>query len=235
MVTGSRRWLHTAQPWLVRRDFQYAADWLSSLQDASGTELAPSTWASEVTEAVRARWQGHPLLAPALSKLEWAAERLDGCRVQQTAVHGDFWHGNILVDDDRAVVSGVLNWTAGQTEGCPLRDLTRFALRYSQLLDPDTHAASRAAGRVGLRSAGRTAGVRLVPLGSGWYPRPVRTYLCDGLARLGVPEERWFDVVLTGIAEIAAEDDDAHNAEDHLETLSCLPPRPGLRQGVRRA
>ena len=198
MACEYRRWLHTAQPWLVRRDFQYAGAWLAALQDASSTGPSPSTWVGDVTGAVRDRWHGNPLLAAALSRLEPAVERLDGRPVDRTVVHGDFSHRNVLVDADRATVTGVVNWTAGELEGSPLRDLARFALRYP-------------------------LGTGLVLLGKGWYPHTVRSFLRAGLDRLGVPADLWFDLVTAGIAEIAAQDLDQHAAEDHLATLASLP------------
>lgn len=229
MAGDDRRWLHTAQPWRVRRDFHCAADWLTSLQEASATASAPSMWVQEVTEAVRARWKGHPLLAQVLSNLQSATERLDGGRVPVTAVHGDFWHGNVLVDVDRATVSGVVNWAAGEAEGSPLRDLARFALRYSQHLGQLPHPAARVTGSGGFRYAGSACGARLVLSAKGWYARTVREYLQDGLERLGVPVDRWVDVALAGIAEIAAQDADERVAEDHLAMLSSLHPGSAAR------
>jgi hypothetical protein len=136
--------------------------------------------------------------------------------VDRTVVHGDFSHRNVLVDADRAMVTGVVNWTAGELEGSPLRDLARFALRYSQPL-----------------------GTGLVLLGKGWYPHTVRSFLRAGLDRLGVPADLWFDLVAAGIAEIASEDLDEHVAEDHLATLCSLslslpaPSRSRMAAGWR--
>jgi hypothetical protein len=193
MSVANRHWVHAAQPWRVRRDLQYAAEWLSMLHEASATNRARITWVSDVTDALHDRWLGHPLLEAGLAMLAPIAARLDRCRVDLTVVHGDFWHGNVLVDVHRGAVSGVVNWMSGQVEGCPLPDLATFAIRYSRHVAP---GASR------------------------WYPRMVRAYLCDGLRRVGLPTDRWGDVARAGVAQIAAHEGDERMAEEHLALLS---------------
>jgi len=205
MSPPERHRLRAAQPWLVRRDYQYAGDWLARLHEASATGSAPITWVDEVTEVLRSRRHDHPLLGRALHILEPAAAWLDGCRVDVTVVHGDFWHGNVLVDSERAAVSGVVNWMSGELEGCPLRDLARFSLRYSR------HAGA--------------GPMRTALWGTGWYARIVQAYLRAGLIRLGLPADRWRDVVLVGAAEIAGHDPDERSALDHLALLAAGPPR----------
>lgn len=39
-------------------------------------------------------------------------------------VHGDFWRGNLLVDDNR--LTGVLDWSAARDDGLPLMDLAHL-------------------------------------------------------------------------------------------------------------
>lgn len=197
MVQAYRRGWHTAQPWLVRRDLQRAGAWLAFLHDASAMPPAPLTWPVEVAGHLQARWAGHPLLERGLTRLERAASRLAGCAVPVTVVHGDFCHDNVLLDGDRGAVTGVVNWGQGTVEGCPLRDLTRFALKYQ----PDPFAL----------------------VGNGWYSRSLRQFLRAGLAQLGVPADCWFEVALTGVADVAAGDRDGRIAADHLAALASLP------------
>lgn len=217
-------WPIEAQRWRVRRDFQCASEWLSTLQDASATGRSRVDWPDQVVDLIRNRWSGHPLLSPALSRLEPAATRLAEFVVGRTVVHGDFWHGNVLVDGQR--VTGVLNWYDGESAGSPLRDLARFALRYGH--DESGHVPRRLAivDRAGLRATGAGSGLRLDLLGRGWFPRMLRAFLQQGLERLGLSAEEWYAVAVVGVGELAACDLDPAAAEAHLLLLAGLPLQP---------
>jgi hypothetical protein len=221
MSVGYDRRLHVARPDLVRRDFQQASTWLSRFQEASGAYLSPTTWVAEVAAALRSRAPGHPLVETGVERLRLAAAALDGPPLVRTAVHGDFWHGNLLVHESE--IRGVVNWTCGSAEGWPLRDLVRFALRYSQHLDQHTRPGRRVAGHPALRRVGAAPGIRYGLLGRGWYPRTVQAYLQDGLERLGVQPSHWYLAALVGIAELAAEHREERAVVELLTLLADLP------------
>lgn len=223
MRGDERTALHAVQPWLVRRNFRYAAEWLSSVQDASAGGPSRIDWATQVAEATHDRWRGHRLLPAVLSHLHQAGERLEEFSVRRTAVHGDFWHGNILIDEQQAGVSGVLNWADGDAAGWPLRDLLRFALRYSDALGPSNATRRRMTGRARSGSAGGVISTRRAPFGSGWYPAIVRAYLRQGLEGLGLPAVLWYEAALVGVAEIAAHAGETERAESYLTLLASLP------------
>lgn len=217
-------WLHVARPDQVRRDFRHASGWLSRFQEASRAGISRTTWAAEVVETLHDRADRHPLLADGLIRLAPAMDRLDGHLVGRTAVHGDYWHANLLVHE--AEIGGVVNWSHGELEGWPMRDLVRFALRYSHHLVQQTRPGRRVTGHPGLRRVGPAPGIRYALVGGGWYPRIVRAHLRDGLVRLGVPAHLWYDAALVGIAELAAEARDGRAARELLAVLVSLPARP---------
>lgn len=223
MSVDYHRWHHTSRPAGVRRDFEIAARWLAELQTCTAHGTEPTSWATEVSEALRGRWDGHPELARALTRLAVAQQDLAGHHTVRTVVQGDYWFGNILVED--GAVSGVVDWEAGSASGSPLRDLVRFVLSYSLYLDRHTRPGHRVAGHGGLRRLGFGAGVGHALLGSGWYPRQARHFLGDGLQRLGLPRWLWYDVALTGIGEIAASANDDEFGAAHLALLASLPCR----------
>ena len=221
MAVGYHQLLHTARPELVRRDLALAGSWLAAFQQASFGPTTASTWVAETREAVERRWCGHALLDPARAILDRAAERLDGHAVELCAVHGAFTYENVLVGPDG--VTGVLNWSRGELEGSPLRDLGRFAVAYSASLDRGTRPGRRVLGHPGLRRGPGLPGLRYTLLGRSWYARVVRGYLADGLTRLGIPEQRAGDVLVAAIGEVAATSHDERTAEDHLAALADLP------------
>ncbi|MFZ2013114.1 MAG: aminoglycoside phosphotransferase family protein [Nocardioides sp.] len=228
MSVGYHRYLHTARPDAVRADFRRAGGWLRAFQRQTGTTTGALTWPASVHDEVAGRWDGHPDLPAALSRLAGARERLHGLTTPTTVVHGDFWFGNVLVTDD--AVSGVIDWEAGSPAGCPLRDLARFALSYCLYLDRHTRPGHRVLGHPGLRRSTFGAGVRYGLLGSGWLPALVRDFLGSGLEDLGLPRVAWYDVALVGLGEVAATANDETFGADHLSLLAGLPAHPRVER-----
>ncbi len=224
MSVDYHHWLHTARPSAVRSDLDRAAAWLHAFQEATAGPAAPLTWATDVADQLAGRWDGHPDLAAALERLAVAHEHLSPHASVTSAVHGDFWCGNVLVQGDE--VSGVIDWEAGSPSGCPLRDRARFALSYCLYLDRHTRSGHRVAGHPGLRRSGFGNGVRYGLLGTAWLPVLVRRFLADGLGDLDLPRALWYDVALAGLGEIAAGANDEAFGADHLSLLASLPARP---------
>jgi len=212
---------HTATPWAVRADFARAATWLREFQQGTTSGDARVTWAAEVADVVRRRWDGHPASTAALERLRRADRELRTQTSPITAVHGDFWFGNVLVRGPQ--VSGVVDWEAGATSGWPLRDLARFAVSYSLYLDRHTRPGRRVLGHPRLRRTGVAPGVSYALEDDGWLPRLVRGFLADGLQALGLSRGSWYDVALTGIGEVAATANDDRFGETHLQLLARLP------------
>ena len=224
MSVGYHQWLHTARRSRVAADFRRAAAWLTAFQTDTQLGDRPMTWPTEVEDALRRRWDGHPCLDLALRRVQAARSHLEGRTAPTTAVHGDFWFGNLLVTGD--AVTGVVDWENGAVTGSPLRDLARFPLSYSLYLDRHTRRGHRVLGHRGLRRDSFGAGVRYALLGSGWLPDLVRGFLQDGLRRLGLSPDRWYDVALVGLGEVAATANDEDFGSGHLTLLAGLPESP---------
>lgn len=221
MSVSYHQWLHTSRPDLVGSDFAIAGDWLGRFQTATMTTTPSSGWSAAVAATLSSRWGRHRLVDAGLARLAAAEHVLAEHTTASTAVHGDYWFGNLLLDDGR--LTGVVDWEAGELEGSPLRDLARFVLSYSLYLDRHTRPGRRVFAHRGLRRQGIAPGIAHGLLGNGWYPRLVRGFLADGLGRLGLPGALWYSVALTGIGEVAAQANDPGFAEEHLTLLASLP------------
>jgi hypothetical protein len=228
MSVAYHHWLHTARARLVAVDFALAGGWLRRFQSATSGERGRIRWAEEVADQLRERWPGHPQLEPALIRLTAADHQLGDQRVCRTMVHGDYWFGNLLVDD--GAITGVVDWEGGERSGWPLRDLVRFAVSYCLYLDRHTRPGHRVLRHRGLRRTGFGAGISYGLLGQGWLPDLVRSYLRDGLAALGLSPELWYSAALVGLGEVAALANDDGFGSDHLELLASLPLWPTEQQ-----
>ena len=224
MTVGYHQWHHTARPAPVAADFRIAAEWLSAFQQVTGSGTARVTWAGDVAQTLTDRWRGDTCLGAAVSRLRAVDRVLGGAHAPVTAVHGDYWFGNVLAHEGR--VSGVIDWENGSAAGQPLRDLARFALSYSLYLDRHTRPGRRVAGHPGLRRVGFAPGIRYALLDTGWLPTQVESFLRAGLGRLGLPPAWWYDVALVGIGEVAASANDDDFGRGHLELLAGMPERP---------
>lgn len=232
-------WSHTARPTTVAEDFAAAGDWLARFQDATMSAAAPVDLLDGAAERIRHlpdREAGaHPrLTAKVADRVERVHDLLGQQRTPRTAVHGDFWFGNLLVDrPGTGRVTGVVDWEKACTRGEPLRDLGRFAVCYSTHLDRNTAPGRRVTGHWRLRADHDGAAVAYGLTGTGWYPRLVRSFLMAGLARLGLPEALWYAVGWAGLADAAATEDDAGQAWRAVRALNRLPhptavpPQPG--------
>jgi aminoglycoside phosphotransferase (APT) family kinase protein len=225
------RWRHTASRERVAADFAAAAAWLAELQAETAGELAPLDLAGGVSARLRERFGDDELLGSDLERLAEMHQRLNKNLVRRTAVHGDFWPGNVLLSAGR--VTGVVDWEAGSLAGEPVRDIVRFALMYALYLDRRTRPGRRVKGHRELRAEAWGAGVEYGLDGDGWFPRLFRRFLCHGLSRLGAAPECWRDAVLAGIAEVAALTDDPEFGRRNLDLFRRLSDGGPARTGRR--
>jgi hypothetical protein len=232
MSIGYHRWPHTARPSAVRADFDAAFTWLQGFQASTAGVDARVDWPAQVLDAVRGRWDGHPALWDAVVRLKAARDSLSGSRCPSTAVHGDFWFGNLLLQD--GAVSGVVDWEHASPRGCPLRDAARFVLSYALYLDRHTRPGGRVLGHPGLRRSGFGAGTAYGLCAAGWFPDLVRRTLARDLDGLGVDPRAWYAVALSGIGEIAAGANDDEFGASHLRLLASLPVHARRHRGRTR-
>jgi aminoglycoside phosphotransferase len=217
---------HTGSARLVARDFAVVGEWLRRFQDATATVSGPET-RTRIADTIRERFADDAgAAANAVQVAELEAKVSAQARIG-TAVHGDFWFGNVLVCND--CVTGVVDWEAAAVCGDPTRDVVRFALSYALYLDRRTRRGKRVRGHDGLVAGRWGTGVELAFDGSGWFPELFRGFVRDGLAHAGAEPAAWREHVLVGIAEVAATADDPAFAARHLELFRRLARRPVWR------
>jgi Phosphotransferase enzyme family len=231
MSTLYLRRRHTASPTRVAGDFAAAESWLGSFQAKSARALAPVDMDGGATSLLRIRFEGVDGLDADLERLAEICARLAQHKVPRTAVHGDLWFGNLLVANGG--VSGVVDWEAAAGSGEPVRDLVRFALMYALYLDCRTRPGRPVARHPGLTAGAWGAGVEYALNGSGWFPELFRSFIGDGLERLGAPRINWRDAALAGIAEVAALTDDDAFARRHLELFRRISGTSVAAGGAR--
>jgi hypothetical protein len=215
MLVAYHRPGHHARPGPVRADFAAAADWLSGFQSATAGPLAPLDLRPGVAEALDER-----LPRPARVHLHALRRRLRTQRAPRTAVHGDFWPGNLLVSHGR--ISGVVDWEHARSAASPLADPARFVVSYCQYLDDRTRPGHRVPGHHGLIAGRPGAALAYALDGAGWYPRLVREFLAAALHRLGLPVACGRDAVLAELAAVAAEAVEPRFAEAQVRAFILL-------------
>jgi len=216
---------HTASRDRVARDFAMAAGWLRALQDATADGHGPIDFDGDVATRLSTRFAKDPAILGDLARLDGILGRLGQELVPRTAVHGDFWFGNLLVDGDRLAV---VDWEASETSGDPVRDLVRFVISYALYLDRTTPAGRRVHGHDGLVAGEWGGALEWALEAHGWFGELFRGFVRDGLERLGASPAAWRDAVLAGIAEVAAVTDDEEFARHHLELFRRLSQHAGV-------
>ncbi len=220
MRAGYHAFRHLARPAAVHADFAAAGTWLAALHADSAAAAAPIALLDGVAERIAARWPGDQRAAALAEQLGPLAARLASARTPRTVVHGDFWAGNLLLTG--GTVTGVVDWAAGELAAEPLRDVARFALSYALYLDRHTRPGHRVAGHPGLRASGWGAGIEYAIISRGWFGALVRGFVGSALARLGAGPELCRDVLLAGLAEVAATADHPDFAARHRDLLLRL-------------
>jgi lipopolysaccharide/colanic/teichoic acid biosynthesis glycosyltransferase len=231
MATRYHAWRHLATPAAVRADFGMVEAWLARFQSATAGPPMPIDMDGGTTEVLRRRFAGDPSLDRALVRLSAIYARLNRSTTPRTAVHGDFWFGNLLTTDDE--ISGVIDWESASTCGEPVRDLVRFATTYSLYLDRHTAAGGRVAGHRGLRTGAWGSGIEFAVYGKGWFPDLFREFVSGGLARLGADPDCWLEATLAGLAEVSATADHDSFARLHWQLFARLSDPGAADRGAR--
>jgi aminoglycoside phosphotransferase len=223
MTTLYHRWRHLSRPASVTADFHAVGAWLDWFQQATVGPVQALEMDGGTVRRLRDRFRDEGDIRAVSDRLCRVHDRLRRSSAPRTAVHGDLWHGNVLLRDK--TVSGVVDWEAGASLGEPLRDLVRFPLIYALYLDRHTRPGRLVAGHPGLRSGSWGTGVEYALEGRGWFPELFRAFLQAGLERLGAAPDCWRDAAVAGVAEIAATTDDLDFGRHHLQLFMRLTDR----------
>jgi aminoglycoside phosphotransferase len=174
--------------WHLRRrssviaDFAAAGRWIDSLHEQSRGSVVDLASLTAEQGLVFRRFTDKVSDDPEIQELfELAQAALsvscpDG--VVGTAVHGDFWMGNLLVE--AGSVTGVVDLELSMTHGLPLRDVLKLPLSYALYLD----SAGRHCPRPGTWS--HLVGFEQVFLGRGPLAGTAEAFVLGRLHRLGV-------------------------------------------------
>lgn len=223
MTTRYHAWRHVAAANAVRADFGAAERWLAGFQSATAGPCSPVDLERGLTDVLGRRFAGEPRLDELVARLGDIHARLRATSTPRTAVHGDFWFGNLLWQGGE--ISGVVDWEHGALSGEPVRDLVRFPLAYALYLDRHTRAGHRVPGHRGLRAGVWGSGITFALDGEGWFPDIVRDFVRGGLRRLGADPDCWRDAMLAGVAEVAATADHLDFAGLHWRLFERLTER----------
>ena len=119
---------------LVEKHFSLALSWLADFHRATLTrkirfeELRREEFAS-CFEKLRRTCRTSPAEDDFIGELMAAAAVFDKEEIPLSAVQGDFWTRNILIDGEKI---GVVDWEHSLTEGCSLDDALMFAISYGR-------------------------------------------------------------------------------------------------------
>lgn len=192
---------HTSDPVAVAEDFLAASSWLRGFQAATRggsirlDEQAAEAWTGAAFQRLQEpAWREieSGVLAIALER----ARQLRGTEIPFSAVHGDYWMGNLLMSGSD--ISGAIDWELGRSSGLPFADLYKFPTSYAFYLDrvnrslrgdvrghPERSAFERRWSRYG--DWPNLAGFAYGYYGHGWFPEQVRRFVLGHLAWLGLP------------------------------------------------
>ena len=210
---------HVRRPFAVQADLTMVSVWLQEIQGATRSSHGTIELCDAVAAAVVARFPDDVRAARALRVLEPVAREFSRFRGPKTVVHGDLWLANILTES--GTVTGVIDWESAELVGEPLRDVARFALTYALYLDRQTRPGRRVRGH-GFRAGPWGAGIEYVLTADSWFPRLVQAFVCGAMARLGADPVWWRELMLVGLADVAATADDPDWAYAHLTLLDRL-------------
>jgi hypothetical protein len=231
MTTRYHAWGHLGNRSAVQADFLAVEEWLAAFQGATAGMRRPVDMDGGATAMIRKRLGGERELDESLAALAAVHARLQATTTPRTAVHGDFWFGNVLMTGVK--VSGVIDWESGAACGEPVRDLVRFALTYALYLDRHTRVGHRVPGHAGLKAGEWGSGITWALEGKGWFPDLVGEFVQRGLARLGADPEAWREAMLAGLGEVAARADHLEFARLHWNLFARLSRQvPTLSSGV---
>lgn len=221
---------HIRDPRAVGEDLRAIGDWLSDFQARTAGRRRPISMGVEVRTRLAHRFSAVAGIDEVLARLAVIDEQLARASTPETAVHGDLWHGNVFVTPPgggRALrVTGVVDWENAAVRGEPLRDVARSVLAYALYLDRHTRAGRPVRGHPGLWARSWGDGLRYAIAGNGWFPALVRGVVRSSLRRLGADEGLVAQVLVAGVAEMAASADHDGFARAHLAVLADLLGAP---------
>jgi hypothetical protein len=154
----------------VAKDLIRAQQWLESLQQVSGLEHAD--WSGEVLDKLL---YANLEMRSSNFRCDLSAEirKFDGLSVPLTASHGDFWPGNLLINEDRV---GVIDWESFRIKGSPLHDSFLFITTYA-----------RSYPWLGWKWMTKEDAFHKAFLEENWFSRQVRGYINRIFLRMNLP------------------------------------------------
>jgi hypothetical protein len=193
---------HTSDERRVAADLERAGSWLLAFQRGTAGGRVPideamERWFEPALERYRREIGWGPEEQELFADVRTRARSLADASIPLTALHGDFWMGNLLEQDGR--VSGVLDWEFGRAASPALRDVYKFPTSYGFYLDRAYAGRDPVPGHRGRTEIARAwarygdwanlAGFGYTYFGRGWFPELIRRYVSEQLAVWDVPHE----------------------------------------------
>jgi aminoglycoside phosphotransferase (APT) family kinase protein len=195
---------HVGDPARVGHDFSIAGAWLASLHVGSsrgritfGQELF-DRWIGATFDRYRTVVGWNDAEERIYELVRERARALYGTHLPVTALHGDFWMGNILVKD--GTISGVVDWERANLAAPPFTDIYKFPTSYGFYMDrgypeldgrvpghPERDVIASEWTEFG--SWPNLIGFAYTYFGAGWFPSLVRRFVAGSLDRLHVPDD----------------------------------------------
>jgi aminoglycoside phosphotransferase/SAM-dependent methyltransferase len=235
--TGARR----LGPRMLRSQFDLMFAWSRELQEATGRwvalddDLIGSTLVP-LAEAGVSALDGDESVARLLDQAIDRARALRGTPIRLAVAHGDFWAGNVLVEDGR--ISGVVDWERAGFDELPIWDPVKAVMDAAYHLD--RYRSPRRRGPASLPTWGdlgpwrdiadprRGIGFREVVAGGSWLSNVAREALTEAFIGVGIPIG-WLPVAFPFhlVREFVHADASARSVRGWGSVLRAMARHPG--------
>ncbi|PWT91795.1 MAG: hypothetical protein C5B54_04655 [Acidobacteria bacterium] len=162
----------------MHQDISRAMNWLLTFQEGTRAETVLFEGSAVVEAALnllKMRHNGKQLADDFTQNLFQLAVEFTGLAIPRTASHGDFWPGNVLMNDSKI---GVIDWDYFEPDQFPFNDAFLFITSYARTYPWQSW-----------RWASRKEAFAHAFLEKNWFSQLMKETITDYLQELGIPEK----------------------------------------------